>query len=64
MTIFEYRVSVGWTQREMAERWKFSPRAIKDWESGKRPARRFNREKLRQLSNGAITDWPDEKAAA
>ena len=63
MTIFEYRVSRGWTQREMAAHWQVSPRSIRDWENGKRPARRFNREKLRQLSDGAITDWPAEDDA-
>jgi len=57
MTIFQFRVSKGWTQNEMADHWGMSPRAIRDWESGRRAAGRFYRERLKELSEGAITDW-------
>lgn len=61
MTIFEFRADQGWTQREMADRWEICIRSIKDWESGRRAAGRFYRERLKKLSKGAITDWPPEK---
>lgn len=59
MTLLEYRVGQDWSQRELATRWNFALRSIRDWESGKRPPRPFNKARMRYLSDGAVTDWPE-----